>query len=576
LRLPSELQWLIKQVSPLLHWHVASFLCITAGSLLALLTPLILRWIIDQIIPQRAGGLVLLAVGLLFLGYQSRVALTALGNFLMLTSAQKMVLSLRMSLLRHLNTLSAEYFEDTPVGRLTYVLKEPIQEVSDFGSDFLPLVLRMVLTAVFTIIAMFFLSPVLTLAIVPFVPVFLLTRQYFRIRLGAAADTVQDEQRGWSQFIEEHLSSMVSIQILGQQRRQELRACQLLIRTLRSQHKQFSTGFWFAICSSSAIVAPMCVVIGYGCESVLKGTLSVGSLVAFYGFITQLFEPLSGASELYTRTQKSFASIRRLQATFALRPSVNDAQAAIYLPRGHSVQIDFAAVDFGYARQENGLHIPALRILPGEDIGIAGENGAGKSTLAKLMVRFYDPLQGAILLGGKDIRSIALRDLRQHLFYLPHSPALFAGTLASNLHFVQPRASDRELQEALECVGLWSFIAALPDGLGQRIGPGACQLSGGQRQRLAIARALLQKPDVLILDEATSCLDARGEAIVLQNIRSTLHTSTLVMISHRHSTLATFGRVLTLSNGRILSDSAHHLSLSAEPRLTTIFPIVEN
>jgi ATP-binding cassette subfamily B protein len=137
---------------------------------------------------------------------------------------------------------------------------------------------------------------------------------------------------------------------------------------------------------------------------------------------------------------------------------------------------------------------------------------------------------------------------------LPRDPVLFDGTLVSNLRFVQPAATDYDLQEAIRNVGLSSFVATLPDGLRQRIGPGGCQLSGGQRQRLALARAILQQPRVLILDEATSCLDPGAEALVLQNIRRNLSASTLIVVSHRLSTFATFGRVLILSSGRIIGD----------------------
>src|ERR1035437_8794037 len=164
---PNELRWLFKQIRPFFRWHLASFLCITAGSLLALLTPLVLRWLIDQIIPQKKMGLLLLAVGLIFLGYQGRMVLTSLGSYLMLTAAQKLTLTLRMSLLGRLDTLSAEYYEDTPVGSVMYPLKEPIEEVSYFGSDLLPAILRMFLTASFTLVTMFVLSPVLTLAVLP-------------------------------------------------------------------------------------------------------------------------------------------------------------------------------------------------------------------------------------------------------------------------------------------------------------------------------------------------------------------------------------------------------------------------
>lgn len=552
--LPSELRWLSKQIRPLLYWHVASFLCITVGSLLALLSPLVLRWLIDQILPQKKMGLLFLAVGLIFLGYQGRMALTSVGNFLMLTASQKMGLTLRVSLLRHLDTLSADYYENTPVGSVMYPLKEPIEEVAYFGSDLLPAILRMFLMTSFTLATMVALSPVLTLAVVPLVPIFLTTRQHFRSRLAANADTVQSDRLAWNGFLEEHISSVIPIQLLGQEKRQERRAFRFLARSVRSQQKLFTTGVWFAVCSSLAVVLAMCAVIGYGGESVLAGRLSVGSLVAFYGFVTQLFEPLSGAADLYARAQKTFASIRQLQSALALCPSVANAPGAVHLPKHHRPQIEFTAVEFGYQRQKDMLHIPALRILPGEHVAMAGENGAGKSTLAKLIARLYDPVRGSIRLGGEDIRNIQLESLRRHICYLPRDPVLFDGTLISNLRFVRMGASEHDLGEVIQSVGLSSFVATLPDGLRQRIGPGGCQLSGGERQRLAIARALLQQPRVLILDEATSCLDPGAEELVLHNIRRKLIASTLIVISHRLTTFSTFARVLTLSGGRIIRD----------------------
>lgn len=551
---PSELRWLATQLRPLLHWHAASFLCITAGSLLALLTPLVLKWLIERVLPQRNTGSLLLAVGLIFLGYQGRTALTSLGNFLMLSAAQKVSLRLRLDLLRHLDTLSAEYYERTAVGTVMYPFKEPIDEVSYFGSDLLPAMLRLVVTTGFTLATMFWLSPALTLAVVPLIPAFLITRQYFRKRLVFDSDCVQGDRLAWSSFLEEHLSAVIPIQLLAQERRQERRAFRFLARAVRSQKELLRTGAWFTVCSSLAVALSLCAVIGYGGASVLAGILSIGSLVAFYGFVTQLFEPLSGAAELYARAQKTFASVRQVQSAFALCPKVENAAHAVLLSDDHQPKIELDAVEFSYPRQKELLHIPALRILPGENVAMAGENGAGKSTLGKLIVRLYDPDRGAIHLGGEDIRNIRLESLRRHICYLPREPVLFDGTLASNLRLVRSTSSQHDLEEAIRAVGLSSFVATLPDGLRQRIGPGGCQLSGGQRQRLAIARAILQQPRVLILDEATSCLDSPAEAVVLENIRRHLSASTLLVVSHRLSTFAAFERVLILSSGRIVND----------------------
>ena len=571
--LPSELQWLSRQIRPLLHWHLASFLCITAGSLLALLTPLVLKWLIDQIIPQRKMGLLVSAVGLIFLGYQGRMALTSLGSYLMLTAAQRLTLTLRMNLLERLDTLSAEYYEDTPVGSVMYPLKEPIEEVAYFGSDLLPAILRMFLAASFTLVTMFVLSPLLTLAVLPLIPVFLIARQHFRRRLAANADTVQSNRLAWSTFLEEHLSSVIPIQLLGQEKRQERRAFRLLARGVRSQQKLFTTSISFTVWSSMAVVLAMCAVIGYGGEMVLSGSLSVGGLVAFYGLVTQLFDPLTGAADLYARAQKTFASVRQLKSRLELCPSVTNAAAAVSLSREHPSQIDFAEVGFGYRRQKNMLHIPSLRILPGEQVAIAGENGAGKSTLARLIARLYDPDSGSIRIGDVDIRNIQLKDLRRYVCYLPRDPVLFDGTLSFNLRFVRPASADDELQEAIRSVGLSQFVAALPDGLRQRIGPGGCQLSGGQRQRLAIARAILQQPRILILDEATSCLDPSSERVVLGNIRRSFTASTLIVVSHRASTFSTFGRLLVLCRGEIVEDgNPHSLKFVASRTSNQSFP----
>jgi ABC-type multidrug transport system fused ATPase/permease subunit len=526
----------------------------TVASLLALLTPLVLKWLIDQILPHREIGLLFCAAILIFLSYQGRTALMSVGNYLTLNAVQRMALRLRMDVLRHLDQLSADYYEDTPPGVVMYPLKEPIEEVAYFGSDLLPSILRMCLTTGFTIVTMFVLSPKLTLVILPLIPVFLLARQHFRTRLSADSDTVQQNLIAWNAFLEEHISSVLPIQLLGRERYQERKAFRLLARTTRSHLALFTTGVWLTLWTSFAVVLAMSAVIGYGGWGVLVGSLSLGSLVAFYSFVTQLFDSLSGAAELYARAQRTFASIRQLQAVFALHPSITNSLVPVDLPTEHWA-LEFKAVEFGY-EHETILSVPCLRIAAGEKMAIIGENAAGKSTLARLIPRVYDVRSGAIYLGGQDIRNIPLKSLRQAICYIPRDPVLFDGTISSNLRFVRPGASDRELREALCLTELGDVVAALPGGLHHRIGPDGCQLSGGQRQRLAIARTLLQRPQILILDEATSCLDPASEAVILSNVLNHLSTSTLIVVSHRASTVATFRRILVLSAGRIVEGSA--------------------
>ena len=557
--LPSELRWLSKRIQPFLRWHVASFLCITAGSLLALITPLVLKWLIDQVLPKRETGLLLGAAVLIFLSYQGRTALTSAGNYLTLNAVQKMALRLRMELLCHLDRLSANYYENTPPGRVIYPFKEPIEEVAYFGSNLLPAILRMFLTTGFTMATMFALSPVLTLAVLPLIPAFLGTRQHFRAKLSVRSDDVQWNLIAWTSFLEEHFSSILPIQLLAQERRQEQRAFRLLARTVRSHLALFRTGVWFSVYTSMAVALAMTAVIGYGGWAVIAGTLSLGSLVAFSSFVTQLFEPLSGAAELYARAQKTFASIRQLQSIWAWRPSITDLPSCIPFP-DHDWSLNFTEVKFAYDQQERPLRVRSLHIAGGEEVAIIGENGAGKSTLVRLIARVYDVNAGSVRVGGTDIRKIQLKSLRRNTCYLPRDPVLFDGTLESNLRFVRPIVSDIELEKVIQLTGLASVVAALPERIHQRIGPDGCQLSGGARQRLAIARALLQRPRILILDEATACLDAPSEANVLRNVRTHLPTTTVIVVSHRASTLSRFARILALSGGQIVEDSANRLS----------------
>ena len=553
-KVPNELWLLSSHIRALLPLHIASLVCISAGTLFGILTPLVLKWIIDQVIPAREGMLLVIAVVLILLSSEGRTAATNFGSYLMLTAAQRMSLSLRMTVLRHLNALSADYYDRTPLGAVTYPLREPIEEIAFFGSDLLPAIVRTLLTTAFTLAAMSALSPVLTLIIVPFIPAFLFTRQHFRKKLTIDSDLLQGGRVAWNDFLEEHLAAAIPIQLLGRQRQQERKAFRLLGSILRSQQQLFRTGVWFTVATSLTSVLAVSAVVAYGGWGVLAGTLSLGSLVAFYTFVAQLFEPLNGAAELYSRTQKVFASIRQVQAVLAVRPSVVDNPGLTRdLPDGPA-QVEFVGVEFGYERRKAMLRIPSLRVPPGERLAIAGENGAGKSTLVKLIARVYDVDRGSVRIGDEDVRHLRLDHLRRHVCYLPRDPILFDGSLAFNLRFVAPTVSDQELWNVIRQTGLVEFVSSLPNGLHQNLGPRACQFSGGERQRVALARALLQHPQILILDEATSCLDPSSETLVLRNVCSHLNKSTIIVISHRVSTLSIFNRVIVLSAGSIVQD----------------------
>ena len=569
---PSEIGWLSQQVRPFLRWHAASFVCISVGSFLGLLAPLVLKSLIDVVLPSRRVGVLIGAVGVIFLCHQGGAVLTSVGGYLTMRAAQRLALDMRLRLLRHLDTLSADYHEGTPVGASMYSLAEPIDEIAYFGSDLLPSILRTISAGMLTLGTMLILNARMTVAVLPLIPVFLLTRKHFRSRLAEGSNALQRKHLAWSSFLEEHLSSVVALQLLRQERRRERTAFHLLATTVRSYNKVFMTGIWFTLYTSLTIGLAMTAVLGLGCWSVFTGSLTVGGLVAFYTYLTQLFEPLGGAAETYARAQRTFTTIRQLQAVLALKPAIRACPTAIRFPQSQPWTIEIADVCFGYPKTRWQLSIPRLNIRAGEHVAMVGENGAGKSTLAKLLTRLYDANAGSILVAGRDVRKIEIESLREHVCYAPAYPILFDTTLASNLRLGKATASDAELEAVVEDVGLRDWVAYSRSGLEERVGPGGSCLSGGQRQRLGVARAILQRPRVLILDEATSSLDARSEQQLLSRLRDVLPGSTLIVISHRLSALYCVARVIIFEAGRIVEDTSPELLLrngSACSRLFT-------
>ena len=554
--LPVELRWLSTALRSVWTMHALSFLLFTFGSALGLLGPLVLRWLIDRILPDRNAWLLIPAVALLFLSYEGRVVFTSLGSWLTVAASERVVMALRLEILRHLDRLSADYHEATPTGEKLYPLREPVEEIAYFGSDLFPGILRTLLATALTLFAMGALSPRLTLIILPLVPMFLLTRYHFRQRLGQKADDLQGRRLEASSFLEEHAVSVVQIQSLQQELRRERQAYRLFAKTVRSQLQLARTAAFFTIFTNLAIVLAISAIIGYGGERVLRKELSIGSLVAFYSYLAQLFEPLSGAMEMYARAQRTFSSIRQVRAALALRPSIRESTHAVRLPAGVHSDLEFHGVRFAYPGQKELLHIPHLMIHAGECVALVGENGAGKSTLAKLAARLYDPDSGSISYGGVDLRAICLKEYRSLTAYLPAAPILFNDTLAANLRLGRPQARDAELREVLRAVDLTDFVPSLPSTDKQPLGPGGSRLSSGQRQRVALARALLKRPRILILDEATSSVDPLVERVILDRTRIFLPSATVLLLSHRLSSVEWADRVIVLEAGKIVRDQS--------------------
>jgi ATP-binding cassette subfamily B protein len=293
------------------------------------------------------------------------------------------------------------------------------------------------------------------------------------------------------------------------------------------------------------------LLLGIGGHMVLEHQLSVGALIAFFLYVNRFFQPIQLLVQQYSTLQQGRASIIRLRELLETPPSVDEADDALDLPPVEG-RITFDHVSFGYDPARPVLHDVDLEIAPGESVAFVGPTGAGKSTMAKLATRFYDPTQGRVLIDGIDIRTVTLKSLRRQLGVVPQEAFLFAGSIRTNLRFGATTISDQDIDEAVDVVGLRELVDRLPQGLDTPVHERGQTLSAGERQLLALARAFLARPRVLILDEATSSLDLHSEIVIERALDRILEGRSAILIAHRLTTAQRADRIVVVERGRVV------------------------
>jgi ATP-binding cassette subfamily B protein len=311
-------------------------------------------------------------------------------------------------------------------------------------------------------------------------------------------------------------------------------------------------------------------ILAIGGTMVLDHTLSIGALIAFFLYLGRFFQPIQLLVQQYNTYQQGQSSITKLRTLVETQPEVREAPDAEILPPIEGA-ITFDAVSFGYDPGNLVIEDVDLAIAPGETVAFVGPTGAGKSTLAKLVTRFYDPTRGRVLIDGHDLRDVTLRSLRRQLGVVPQEPFLFAGTIGDNISFARPEAGADEIAEAVDRVGLGDVIAAMPDGLDTVVHERGQTLSSGERQLIALARAFLAHPRVLVLDEATSNLDLQSETKIEHALDVLLENRTAVLIAHRLSTAMRADRIAVVDGGRIVEVGPHDALVAAGGRYAEMY-----
>jgi ABC-type multidrug transport system fused ATPase/permease subunit len=549
-----EIHWLAARVRPFMRLHFSSYFFILLSSVLVLLDPLIVRFLIDDVIPRRRVGWLPLAATAFLLTYMARLGADGAAAMLNFRAVQKMIFRSRLSLLRHLQRLSAEYHDSRPLGDTLHRLQSDVDQVATLSGEVIPSASRMLTVFTLVLATMLVLNYRLTAIVLPLVPLFILVRRRFHHRLRFASDSVQEQSGKVIGFLEEHLSSIVQVQLLSCEQREARRFARLSGRALRAQVKRRSTELFFSALLYLIIVIGMASVLCYGGYLVIAERLTPGGLVAFYGYTLQLFIPLYSVVDIYSKLQRAGASIRRLMEISETRTILHERRNALVLGAGAAGVVELRDVSFGYGADRRVLGNVSFRVAAGEHVALAGRSGHGKSTIAKLLARLYDAGSGAVLIEGHDVRDMTLKSLRASVIFVPQDPVLFDVTLRENLLYGNAQATAEEIERVAQLAQLESVIRKLPRGWDEPLGPRGNRLSGGERQRVALARALLQHPKVLILDECTSALDALTERQLLDGLDQFLHGVTTIVISHRPFPIRWAKRVIHLDHDKTCAE----------------------
>ena len=539
---------------------IADLACMIVGCGLSLLDPLVVKWLIDVALPKRDLHLVLLGT-LVFCGvYLASLGINYLGSFVSCLLAQKMVFRIRVSLLRQIHTLPTRRHEKSHVGDTLYRVEQDVDRVAELSGDILPLTIQMALMGIMVLVTMGILNWHLTVLVAPVLPIFYLLQRRYAAKLKDAADQVQSQSGKINAFLQEYLAGMMQLQLLNRMGTQARKFARLAAKGAQLQIRQRATEMAFGGASVSVIVLGMGLILGYGGYEVTRGALTVGGLVAFYGYVFRLFAPVSIAIDLQSRLQRVGASIRRIDEITDTQQKTDGRVNTTPLRQDIRPELEFHSVWFAYKQDRPVLREMSFRVEAEETVALVGLNGSGKSTIGLLATRLYEPNAGSILIGGRDIHNVDRRNLRAYITLVPQDPILFNETIRQNLLYGNPGATSYDLNAVAALTQFDRVLQRLPRGLDEPLGPLGNSLSGGERKRLALARALLQQPKILIVDEITSSLDAPSAAGLLEGLDLFRHGRTLVVISHRPATILWADRILVVENGAI-ADSGKHREL---------------
>jgi len=551
---------------------------------LALLTPLPLKIAVDSVIgsrplPRFLGALLPeslsasetallgLVVGLVVL-----VALLAqlrefVSSLLTAYTGEKLLRGFRAKMFRHVQRLSLSYHDSKGTADSIYRIQSDAASIQRIAVDGVVPLVSSVLTFASMLYVTIRINWHLALVALAVSPALLLVSRSYRRRLRGQSREVKKMESSALSVVHEVLGAARVVKAFGQEDREEGRFLQKANEGMRARLRMVWSEGRFGLLVTLITSLGMAAVLFVGIRDVKTGALSLGDLLLVMGYVAQLHAPLKTISRKMATLQSHLVSAERAFALLDQTPDVVESPNARPLARARGI-MEFRRVSFGYEQDRPVLHEIRFAIQPGTCLGIVGATGAGKTTLVNLLTRFYDPTAGEILLDGVDLRDYKLADLRNQFAIVLQEPLLFSTSIAENIAYARPGASEAEIVLAAKAANAHDFVVRLPQGYETLVGERGLRLSGGERQRISIARAFLKDAPILILDEPTSSVDIKTEAAIVEAMERLARGRTTFVIAHRSSTLRHCRFILRIEHGRLVEMAS---AQSSVPRKAFVF-----